>query len=108
MTLSDREIDALVAEKIMGWDFSGSDGFDSHSVVPCYGDNLIAAWSVIDKLAETYPQVRFEKTHSSVYTWYVKFWSSGGSVIGAAAKTVERAIRKAALRTIDIEIEDCE
>jgi hypothetical protein len=56
-----RELDALVAEKVMGWtnltsDFWGCPVKDRASMVPIhkYSTSIAAAWEVVEKLSETH------------------------------------------------------
>ena len=63
-----REMDALVAEKVMGWSRGTyhSDGVDylrdpegtSHLNVPQYSTDIAAAWQVVEKIRTKYPVIR--------------------------------------------------
>jgi hypothetical protein len=62
--LSDRELDALVAEKVMGWDkcpcgnpecdmWHTADRSDLSAKLPHYSADIAAAWEVVEKLKES-------------------------------------------------------
>lgn len=50
-----RELDALVAEKVMGWSSEELDE-DVGICVPRYSTDISAAWEVVEKLGEKFEQ----------------------------------------------------
>ena len=54
-----REMDALVAEKVMGLSYILFDGTDPHQeeLTPHYSTDIAAAWEVVEKLRKSYDVV---------------------------------------------------
>lgn len=108
--MTDRELDALVAEKVMGWHKGAelsSAWFDSrHNFVHwkewCPTVDIKAAWEVVEKMRE-------EGTDVDIY-WSGNEWivtlgeNPGGSPDGATSDTAPRAICLAALRAKGVEV----
>lgn len=109
--MTNREIDALVAEKVMGmlppegkrtwWGLPGAHG--GYSVPPHYSTDVSAAWRVVEKLhlsispmqhdEHTWSWVASDKHDLNEATYY------------AVDATPERAICRAALRMAGINVE---
>lgn len=104
---SGRELDALVAEKVMGWtnilDRMGvppNHGPWSHRV-PSYSTDLGAAWTVVEKLIATGHIIELSNRRSG--TWKIGTWqfqTFGKLSVGADADTAPLAICRAALKAV--------
>lgn len=121
-----RELDALVAEKVMGyWLAEGGSWFGPHPSMPgerchascagsnrimgpdCWGvdglpkfsDRMEAAWEVVEKLDEKWS--RFNLGHTSGVGW--EAWTDSFS--RAEAATAPLAIVLAALKAVGVEVE---
>ena len=123
-----RELDAIVAEKVMGWEkflidqsapyYSDEDkkrGYfwmigtvsvgctnnDGSPKCPRYSTNIAAAWEVVEKLRGVW-DIRSMST-----TWVVRLSIQVGTSdkrVGAEAETVQHAICLAALKAMEINI----
>jgi hypothetical protein len=84
-----REIDALVAEHVMGWKRMVHEGkplwLTDHSVsvgtthidgtpnCPFYSTDIAAAWEVVEKLSDADPMIRQYGEEDGSWTWVVDF-----------------------------------
>lgn len=125
--MTPREIDALVAEKVMGWYWSETDemleglfppvgdyrrtlswlNFDSNGYVlsmPNYSTNISDAWIVIDKLKG----LNIVNLHYAIGEWTVDVYDfdTGKMLAISSSETAPMAICKAALKAVGIEIEE--
>ena len=123
--LSDRELDALVAEKVMGWKmYKGAwfpEGFDfevekhkynadwlSNGIhIPHYSADIAAAWQVVEKMKADFSDgsvegfsLWFSSNPVQMPHWKCMFENSEDHV-KAEAPTAPRAICLAALRACD-------
>jgi hypothetical protein len=118
-----RELDALIAEKVMGfrcvvdkgngnvsWIAYGVYG-ETHTPpmawkkwnykVPPYSTDIAAAWEVVEKMSEQWPQYQLAKIEDG---WSVMWGFDGYGWPEATGKTAPEAICKAALLAVmDIE-----
>lgn len=119
-----RELDALIAEKIMGWTKNITlDFYPTYypsrpaqmnilgHIIPSYSTDIAAAWKVVEKLQSYNPFwessdafLGFELSPSiginGKHNWYCNF---GDSTKGKYADTVSHAICLAALKIIAID-----
>jgi len=116
--VADRELDALVAEKVMGFEvgiYESYRGITGISYVckdkypsgefdlPNYSTDIKAAWEVVEKFSDE----SFELDHFCDGVWTCKFrWvdDEGESEAEAKAKTAPRAICLAALKAMGVEV----
>ena len=119
--MTDRELDVLVAEKVMGLlvvkhpaaaptsvDFGiGIDGFDG--VLPYYSTKIAAAWLVVEKMRTNIPHDSwggFTVPHPRIEVSPKKdYWAVYMGIWYKTAKTAPLAICLAALRSKGVEIE---
>ena len=99
-----REMDALVAEKVMGWaDINSNaalvgglcDDKRNWKPLPFYSTDIAAAWEVVEKIKGNYGNCRF------ITEWVpkAKQWSCGGDGYDCGwGKTAPLAICRAALK----------
>jgi len=105
-----RELDALVAEKVMGWTYGhpcpeGMDCLhwaDEKGKVrdykpPQYSTDIAAAWEVVEKMSEQWPQYQLAKIEDG---WSVMWGFDGYGWPEATGKTAPEAICKAALLAV--------
>lgn len=103
--LSDRELDALVAEKITLWTpIPGEDGWQSPDGShrhwpgpPEYSTKIADAMEVVEKMRERgfFPQLW------AAQVWNVEFWSDEKFIASANEDSLSRAICLAALAAIN-------
>lgn len=100
-----RELDALVAEKVMGLEVRG--GFiireNRRSGIPSYSRKIEYAWEVVEKMLEQGYNFRIEKIYEVYQCLFDKAicqWNEGG----AYAETAPLAICLAALKTVGVEV----
>ncbi len=122
-----RELDALVAEKVMGWrdvrpgHYTGSPGtmygkapqpqpWDSPqdrtkgvSFVPFYSTKIADAWEVIEKLADRDPMIAMWGYEDGTAGWFCDFEG-----IKDHARTAPHAICLAALKAVGVELRQAE
>lgn len=88
-----QELDALVAEKVMGWKLEE----DTGATPFCPSKDIAAAWLVIEKfLPEKVVQVQYYNVAEHGWCWVISIghqWSY--------AKTASLAICRAALRVVE-------
>ncbi len=110
-----RELDALVAEKVMGWHHTGSD--DRYPVddkgrsqlyVPDYSTDIGAAWAVVERMRELDWRMLLENWVSSSDAYAAFFHPQDryryGNHIGVTDDTAPLAICRAALRAVGYEV----
>lgn len=112
-----RDLDALIAEKVMGWtpNYPGGwphppknipnrkkyiDSHDGTTVIPAYSTSIEAAWEVVDKLGGNMFQLHYDTRYG---TEGVKGWSVilDGSVMCQFVDTAPHAICLAALKAVE-------
>ena len=108
------ELDALVAEKVMGWDVKYSDPTFRNDEIhwrdpfnkTIYrvgewspSSNIAAAWEVVKKMALAQYQVRLSNKSFDDRWWWCYF--DGGKLNVAQAHTVPLAICRAALKAVE-------
>jgi hypothetical protein len=110
---SGRELDALVAEKVMGWALTSKDTRDLQGWpppgnttpidVPEYSTDIAAAWEVVEKLDKYYFQVNREiKNMDSMEYTVVIPGIFNKERITVSANTAPHAICLAALKAVDV------
>lgn len=109
-----RELDALVAERVMGWRSIGSDGIstfgdppndpldlsgtgDGHFHVPRYSTDISAAWEVVEKAKDWRITIDGGEYHGD--SWGVKIANNDGYFYGFG-DTAPLAICRAALAAV--------
>jgi hypothetical protein len=98
-----REMDALVAEKVMGCNhvirhLTGWVCADDHQAVPKYSVDIAAAWEVVGKLQK---QGMAMSLVFGVYTWECKFGDASDVFGQAKHSDVPLAICRAALKAVE-------
>ena len=118
-TLSDRELDALVAEKVMGWTDIWTDGdyfmayppheqrimqkmgvgYAERYPIPNYSSEISAAWEVVEKMRQEGLTVTITTPPTGWKNWDVRGWddNNNDNRFIARADTAPRAICIAAL-----------
>jgi hypothetical protein len=91
-----RELDALVAEKVMGWTKVGENAWEAPNIkgyplLPRYSTDIATAWEVVEKIAQKWHDFNIGRHHGK---WSIG-WNYKGSVVDL--KTAPEAICKAAL-----------
>lgn len=122
--MGNRKIDALVAEKVMGWkrwrfhnpsripgevtfgyeavvppEYDGSDLQYLNMIIPPYSTDIAAAWKVWEWLENYYGKGKIALMENGVFLFEPEIYL-------AQAKTYEKAICLAALKAIGVEIEE--
>jgi hypothetical protein len=106
-----RDLDALVAEKVMGHEVHrdvrwrepailGPGQRIANTPMPRYSTDIAAAWAVIQKLMETHFMYSLNASHESGH-WCVFYPASGSPVEGEYADTAPLAICRAALAAVE-------
>lgn len=98
-----RELDALIAEKVMGWD-----AFDVGCAnIPHYSTDITAAWDVVERFAQE-RKLHFTLSKTTIGVWRCTLdpeedrdFSMG---FMADAPTAPHAITLAALKAVGIEL----
>lgn len=121
-----RELDKLIAEKIMGWtelefknpQYAGSvelygakpgeraspyTGAKAKYVVPKYSTDISAAWEVVEKLKWAEPEISWSDEQ---HCWHAMFRKGRSSGVSSGADTAPLAICLAALKTHGIEVKE--
>lgn len=106
-----RELDALVAEKVMGWkpcvtqDHPGWVYFDSGAgggkIAPAFSTDIAAAWEVVEKLSPRYA-IRILNDATPGPSWCCEMAHGYGNDIEVEAETAPLAICRAALEAIEV------
>lgn len=127
--MNNRQIDALVAEKVMGWRYvydydtiyTIDPDTDKPEIVPKYSTDIVAAWQVVEKLpydprpkGERYYECEgftLMKLHDGRWFagWYEIIPYEGShdmSEYSVVADTAPMAICLAALKAVGVEIPD--
>jgi hypothetical protein len=119
--VASRELDAIVAEKVMGWSYTRFMNnvhrvsarhpvWQEFIVVPRYSTDLAAAWQVVEKLATGYRNVLIENTAELLgkRRYWVDIKEHGDlgmiDIAKANADTAPLAICLAALKAVGVEI----
>lgn len=121
--MTPREIDSLIATKVMGWkiltckgikiiappDYDGPDMMINADikVIPSYSTDISAAWQVVEKMQEYGYILMLDATTTSEY--YISFVGlKDGSHISffGNANTAPMAICRAALKCVGVEVGD--
>lgn len=123
-----RELDTLVAEKLMGWELADLSHHNYGTIVvagppgatlspgsiPCYSTDIGATWEVVEKLrADEYEvdiRVCYSTPHKCAHPWSVYIVESGvdkpfGRASTCHAESAPLAICLAALKVKGIEVE---
>ena len=98
------ELDALVAEKVMGLgnDWCLHVGVHPPCGSPCpidYSTDIAAAWQVVEKIGNA-----SLVNHASGGAWHVEFELKGGSLPYDTGDTAPHAICLAALKAVGVEL----
>ena len=113
--MTDRELNALVAERVMGLRVDPDDcgctdcilGETLNSLtLPDYCNDIAAAWSVVDKMESLYYECEVYQG-SAFCERQAKFWKSdnqGDSLSYATSESLPRAICLAALKAVGVDI----
>lgn len=106
-----RELDALVAEKVMGLkvyrkseDFFVDDGLGSEdSLVPEFSEDISSAWTVVEKTGLLKSQQLFQQSSGK---WIIGNLDTqdGLLILCAEAETASAVICLAALKAVGVEI----
>jgi hypothetical protein len=111
-----RELDALVAERVMGWTYKTfPDGVLPHvkhwhgpndeCLLPCYSISIAAAWQVVERLIEDGEAFCCGLNYDTITEQWVFLMRQHGEVLNANywphADTAPLAICLAALRAIE-------
>lgn len=104
--LEPRELDVLVAEKVMEWEyktywlgwFPPNGDFAYLDQIPPFSTDMAAAWQVVEKLQELGWHLIL--THPTLTRWHVKLETGTGQCEVAAHESPARAICLAALRAV--------
>ncbi len=115
-----RELDALVAEKVMGWSdvgeitigmtvyVAGHRPEGEQTVVPSYSTDIAAAWTVVERMRELGWRMLLENWVSSDDAYAAFFHPQDryryGNHIGVTDDTAPVAICRAALRAVGVEV----
>lgn len=101
-----RALDAIVAERVMGWrrrknqhPFSGTppgETNDATGATPLFSTDIAAAWDVIARLMESHFMVSVTVSHEMGW-WCVVYPPSGSAVETEYAESAPLAICRAAL-----------
>jgi hypothetical protein len=91
-----RELDALVAEKVMGRDMTRPAGFKHPIGMPHYSTDIAAAWEVVERLRAAGHWFDLRDIRGNGY------WASFGQEMSAEGKTASLAICLAALKALDV------
>jgi hypothetical protein len=97
-----RELDALVVEKVMGWDMAKPLGSEPPMELPRYSGDIAAAWLVAEKmLGLGWGQVDLSRDWDSG-KWTAGFgtWQEGGKRVERTGNTAPLAICLAALKAV--------
>lgn len=114
VTLTKREIDRLVAERVMGWTnlhvvgtrFGTTPEGKSHRMVPQYSTDISAAWEVVEKLRQSGYQGRIDWARPEL-GYECAFWSSPilpNEMQFPRAETAPLAICLAALMVMGVSV----
>jgi hypothetical protein len=108
-----RELDSIVAEKVMGWKWNAESAWlgdskwsrthgDPWSFLPHYSTDIADAWAVVEKLREG-NDVELKTLYWGKKTdWWVRL--NSGFDVNTFAETAPMAICKAAILAVGVEI----
>lgn len=108
-----RELDLLIAEKVMGYDPIENMVYDAQppiSVVPpwrplpYYSTDIAAAWEVVEKMREESVYSFIDNTQSPGGKYFCSMVTIDKGMAGARAATAPHAICLAALRAKGVEV----
>ena len=110
-----RELDALVAEHVMGWSLNSNNfghvprGWPPEMTpldtnydpvdVPAYSTDIAAAWEVVEKMNAEDIRLELYSPYGDPH-WACQFWMEGELVAGAGVDTAPHAICLAALKAV--------
>lgn len=104
-----RKLDALVAEKVMGWkDCEGGRGSAPEGgrfLVPHYSDGMGPAWEVVEKLRSDSNNHMIE-IFWDCDTWFCVIQSHNKELVKEWCETAPHAICLAALKAVGVEVKD--
>lgn len=115
-----RELDALVAEKVMGLEnvkfqplrtkkIPGGNNFliinedlyygcgELEKQVPTYSTDIISAWEIVEKLKHLEPELTWSDEHQC---WHMTLWKGANQGMMPGSKTAPHAICLAALKAV--------
>lgn len=102
-----RELDALIAEKVMGFDPNSTDSLRTllyHSYpgghFPCYSTNIACAWEVVEKMSPRDDKFEISKYKNGLYEATFRYFEAEWS----EAETAPHAICLAALKAVGIDL----
>jgi hypothetical protein len=104
-----RELDALIAEKVMGtnvFDFKGLPSYWDANIrrdIPHYSTNIADAWLVVEKLVKQCYQ--FGLANESDGKYFCSLFFDGAGTFEESAETAPLAICLAALKACGVEVE---
>lgn len=102
--MTDRELDALVAEKVMGKKWSGARW--GRGALPHYSTDIAAAWQVVEKLqADGFALLLDGNLHEQWTAAFTKGEPDGTGNEFRTASTAPMAISLAALATVGVSVE---
>ena len=113
-----RELDAMVAEKVMGWNIinkhMGSppkETWDEDTVVciapiPHYSTDIAAAWKVVEKMQYFQKPSQMGHPLHLKYCWWVNKWWACVESSEALEETAPLAISKAALKAVGVDMDE--
>lgn len=102
--MTDRELDAMVAEKVMGWTLHGVAPSGGRVLIapsgamgiPNYSTDISAAWQVVEKM-------RSKRIHFEMGSTIPGDWTAYFNNDRATDKSAPRAICLAALKAVGVE-----
>lgn len=102
--MTDRELDALVAEKVFNQKYKVAIW-----EMPYYSRDIAAAWEVVEKIIELYPDLPFGVEYSFCgtsegYKWYAELNPEPDFGPKYMADTAPKAICLAALKAVGVEV----
>lgn len=109
--MTDREMDALVASKVMGHQIADSFGieycFDDGYLIPIprYSTDIAAAWLVVERMHASGYWMKMVRGEDGAFVGFTRFGvvHCGSSWVQAEEKPAPMAICKAALHVVDAE-----
>ena len=109
-SMTPRERDALIAEKVMGWrkvnnlfEWPAKDSWIHIYDIPNFSTDIAAAWKVVEKLCSQFNIVL--ECVSFEYNCHVNIPADLGSRVHARASSAQEAICLAALKVVGVELE---
>lgn len=104
-----RELDALIAEKVMGWE-DNMRGLMAYAIVPNYSTDIAAAWKVIEELRKDQKALLISQAYQGPYWEYLSKVEWNDSLKGyrfefATSISAPHAICLAALKAVGVNYE---